>query len=342
MSKNMIKKFLKNKNVIVTGADGFIGSHLTEELTKLNCNLRVMTYYNSLNSWGWLDTIDKNVLKNIEVVPGDIRDTKSVKKLCKKADYIFHLASLIAIPHSYDSPYSYLETNALGTMNLLESCFETNVEKIIHTSTSEVYGEYNKIPISESSRVLAKSPYSATKIAADQIAYSYQRSFGLPVSIIRPFNTYGPRQSSRAIIPTIITQILSEKIVKLGSLDPTRDFSYITDTINGYLAVAENKNSVGEIINIGSGYEISIDNLYKLICEIMKTKTKLVIDSKRVRPKEGEVDRLKADIKKAKSLLNWKPKYSGKTGLKEGLSETIEWFKDKKNLRFYKSNLYNK
>lgn len=336
------KNFLQNKNILITGADGFIGSHLTEELIKYNCNIKAMTMYNSFNSWGWLDTLDKNILKNIEVCPGDIRDIKSVKKSCKKIDYVFHLASLIAIPYSYNSPYSYLETNALGTMNVLESCLDSNITKIIHTSTSEVYGNFEKLPINEKTSLFAKSPYSATKIAADQIAYSYFNSFNLPVSIIRPFNTYGARQSNRAIIPTIITQLLKkQKTIRLGSTYPTRDFSYIKDTINGFVMIAKSKKSLGEVINIGSGYEVSIGNLFKLINNLMGGEGRIITDKKRIRPKKGEVERLKADNKKAYKILGWKPDYSGKEGLMKGLAETIKWFRDSENLKKYKSDLYN-
>ena len=333
--------YLKNKNILVTGADGFIGSHLIENLISHGCNVKAMCIYNSFNSWGWLDTIDKNLIKNINIELGDIRDIKSVNNACKNIDYVFHLASLIAIPHSYDSPYSYLETNALGTMNIMEACLNNNVERVIHTSTSEVYGSIDKIPIKESNLTYAKSPYSATKIAADQIAYSYFSSFNLPVSIIRPFNTYGPRQSNRAIIPTIITQILNNnKYIKLGSLYPTRDFSYIKDTVRGFLSTAKSKKSIGEIINIGSGYEISIGDLYKLISDITQTKLKIKTESARIRPKKGEVFRLKADNKKAKRLIGWTPQYKNKSGLIKGLKETIDWFKVQDNLNKYKSDKY--
>ena len=340
MSSN--NKFLNNKKVLITGADGFIGSHLVESLVKNNCNIRALVMYNSFNTWGWLDTLDKSILNHIEVCPGDISDNKSVNKLCKGIDYVFHLASLIAIPYSYNSPYSYLQTNALGTMNLLESCLNSNVEKIIHTSTSEVYGNFSRIPIDEKTPVFAKSPYSATKIAADQIAYSYYKSFNLPISIIRPFNTYGPRQSNRAIIPTIITQMLdNKKRIKLGSLYPTRDFSFIKDTVNGFIAAAKHNKSIGEVINIGSGYEISIGELVKLIGQLMKIEYTVKKDRKRVRPAKGEVDRLRANNNKALSLIKWKPIYAGKNGLKKGLKETVEWFKEPKNLNKYKSKIYN-
>ena len=332
----------KNKNILITGADGFIGSHLVEELTKHQCNITAMSLYNSFNTWGWLEDIDKNILDNIEVISGDIRDYKFVNKAVQNSDIIFHLASLIAIPYSYHSPNSYLQTNVQGTLNILESALDTNIEKIIHTSTSEVYGDTKILPISEETPIISKSPYSATKIAADQLAYSYFSSFNLPVSIIRPFNTYGPRQSNRAIIPTIITQMLSEnKKIKLGSLYPTRDFSYIADTVDGFIHVGKSPKSLGEVINIGSGFEISIKDLCELIREIIDTDIRIISDKSRIRPKSGEVYRLKADNKKAKKLLNWSPKYSGKLGLKKGLVETIEWFSEPNNIDRYKTGLYN-
>ena len=334
-----MNRALKNKNILITGTEGFIGSHLLESLIKNDCNIRAMVLYNSFNSWGWLDTLDPYILKNIEIVQGDVRDPKSTDKACKNIDYIFHLASLIAIPYSYNSPYSYLETNALGTLNMLESSIKNNITKFIHTSTSEVYGSAEKIPITEKTPIVSKSPYSATKIAADQIAYSYHSTFGLPVGIIRPFNTYGPRQSNRAIIPTIITQLINKKNIKLGSLYPTRDFTYITDTIDGFIKFAINPKSVGQIINIGSGYEISIENLVKLLFKITQKDLKIITDKKRIRPKDGEVDRLRAGNRKAAKIIGWKPKYSGKSGLEKGLSDTIKWFEA--NLGKYKSDIYN-
>ena len=334
-------QFLKNKNVLVTGADGFIGSHLVEHLTSLGCNVKAMCIYNSFNSWGWLDTLDVNITNNIDITLGDIRDIKSVNNACKNIDYVFHLASLIAIPHSYNSPYSYLQTNALGAMNIMESCLTNNVERVIHTSTSEVYGNLKKMPIKEDDLMFAKSPYSATKIAADQIAHSYYSSFDVPVSIVRPFNTYGPRQSNRAIIPTIITQALTNnKSIKLGALYPTRDFSYIKDTVRGFILAAKSKKSIGETINIGSGYEISIGDLYDIICKLTNVELKVKKDSTRIRPKKGEVFRLKADNKKAKKLLGWTPQYANRQGLIRGLRETIDWFKIDSNLLKYKSDRY--
>ena len=332
---------LKNKNVLITGADGFIGSHLVDQLLKKNCSIRAMTLYNSFNSWGWLDSFDKKKLKQIDIFPGDIRDKKSIMNACKGIDIIFHLASLIAIPHSYHSPYAYLETNASGALNLYESCLDLPIEKIIHTSTSEVYGESNRVPIDEKSKIIARSPYAATKIAADQIAYSYFSSFNLPITVIRPFNTFGPRQSNRAIIPTIISQILTKKYISLGSLYPTRDFTYIEDTVSAFIKISESNKTNGEVINIGSGFEISIGDLVKLIQDIMGTNIQVKSDKKRIRPKNGEVYRLKSSIKLAKKIAKWEPRYKGKAGLKEGLEKTISWFSDENNLKNYKTDIYN-
>ena len=332
---------LNNKKILITGADGFIGSHLVEKLVSLNYNVRALCLYNSFNSWGWIDHIDNKIKKNIEIVLGDIRDPKSVDAACKGIDVVFHLASLIAIPYSYNSPYSYLETNAKGTMNVMESCINHKIEKVIHTSTSEVYGNLEKIPISEKTPVYSKSPYAATKIAADQIAHSYYNSFDLPVSIIRPFNTYGPRQSNRAIIPTIITQLLgNNKTINLGALYPTRDFSYIDDTVSGFIAALKSKKSTGEVINIGSGYEISIGDLYDLICKLTNKFPKIHTEKARVRPKKGEIYRLKANNNKAKKLINWQPTYANKQGLVDGLKKTIEWFSNEENLNKYKTDHY--
>ena len=335
-----MKNRLNNKRILITGSEGFIGSHLVERLLEKNCSIRAMTLYNSFNNWGWLDSLDSKLLSEIDIVPGDIRDSKFVSDCCKNIDTIFHLASLIAIPHSYRSPYSYVDTNIVGTLNLLESALKHNIGSFIHTSTSEVYGESDMVAISESSPVVSRSPYSASKIGADQIAYSYYSTYDLPVSIIRPFNTYGPRQSLRAIIPTIITQALqNKKYIKLGSLYPTRDFCYIDDTVSGFISISESKRSIGEVINIGSGYEISIKDLSNIIMELTNTQSKIISDDKRIRPKKGEVDRLRANINKAKKYISWEPKLKGKHGLRLGLEKTIKWFS--KNLKNYKTNIYN-
>ena len=333
----------KNKRVLITGADGFIGSHLTEYLVKQGYTVRAMCIYNSFNSWGWLDNIDKSIKNNIDIVLGDVRDSKSVSDAVRGMDVVLHLASLIAIPHSYHSPYSYLTTNVTGTLNVMEACLNNDIDTVIHTSTSEVYGDTLKMPISESHLQYAKSPYAATKIGADQIAQSYYSSFGLPVTIIRPFNTYGPRQSNRAIIPTIIAQLLSntDKLM-IGSLYPTRDFSYVMDTIRGFELAIRSKKSIGEIINIGSGFEISIKDTVNLLCKLTNKSPKIITDKFRIRPKKGEVFRLKANNMKAKKYLNWEPLYKGKSGLIKGLKETIEWFSFKENLEKYKTDHYVK
>ncbi len=329
--------------ILVTGADGFIGSHLVEKLVLLGHKVKAFTYYNSFNSWGWLDTINKQVLKNVEVVSGDIRDSHFVLKNSQDVDIIFHLASLIAIPYSYQSPLSYIETNVIGVTNLLESAKSNKkLTQFIHTSTSEVYGTAMKTPINEEHPLNGQSPYSATKIAADQMAVSYNKSFGIPVTTIRPFNTYGPRQSLRAVIPTIITQLLSDKPqINLGALFPTRDFNFIEDTVNGFTSSIGNKRSIGETINIGSGYEISINEIVKIIGEIINNDYSIKIDKKRIRPRDSEVNRLICDNSKAYKILKWKPKYSGKKGLLKGLEKTINWFSDQKNLNNYRSHLYN-
>ena len=333
----------KNKKVLITGADGFIGSHLAEYLVKKGYKVRAMCIYNSFNSWGWLDDIDKSINNEIEIVLGDIRDSKSVSDAVKGMNAVVHLASLIAIPHSYHSPYSYLNTNITGTLNIMEACMNNNIDSIIHTSTSEVYGDTLKMPISENNIQYAKSPYAATKIGADQIAQSYYSSFDLPVTIIRPFNTFGPRQSNRAIIPTIITQLLSNKSnIKLGSLYPTRDFSYVMDTIRGFELAINNEKSRGEIINIGSGYEVSINDTVNLLCKITNKSPKIITDKVRIRPKKGEVFRLKANNSKAKKYLNWEPLYKGKPGYIKGLKETVDWFSIEKNLEKYKTDHYVK
>lgn len=333
---------LKNKKILVTGADGFIGSHLTEELVRLGCNVRAFVYYNSFNSWGWLDESPKEILDNLEVFAGDIRDPHGVLKAMEGCDIVFHLAALIAIPYSYHSPDTYVETNIKGTLNILQAARKLDVAKVIHTSTSEVYGTARFVPITEDHPLQGQSPYSASKIGADQMALAFYASFGTPVAIIRPFNTYGPRQSARAVIPTIITQIASGKRrIKLGSLHPTRDFNYIKDTVRGFIAIAKSDQSVGEVINIGSNYEISIGETARLIADVMGVEIEIETDPQRTRPEKSEVERLWADNTKAKRLLNWEPLYAGKEGLRRGLEETVAWFTEPKNLERYKIDLYN-
>jgi NAD dependent epimerase/dehydratase len=333
---------LKNKKILVTGADGFIGSHLTEELVRQGHDVRAFVLYNSFNSWGWLDESDAEVRKSIAVFSGDIRDPHGVKQAMKGCDVVLHLAALIAIPYSYHSPDTYVDTNIKGALNIVQAARELGVAKVVHTSTSEVYGTARFVPITEEHPLQGQSPYSASKIGADQIAMSFYTSFNTPVSIIRPFNTYGPRQSARAVIPTVITQIASgHKKIRLGSLHPTRDFNYIKDSVRGFLAVAESDRSVGEVINIGNNFEISIGDTVKLISEIMGAAIEIETDEVRIRPEKSEVERLWADNAKAKKLAGWEPQYAGIEGLRSGLRETVAWFREPGNLKAYKAHLYN-
>jgi NAD dependent epimerase/dehydratase len=328
---------LENKQVLITGSDGFIGSHLVERFLKENCKIRAFVYYNSFNSWGWLDSLSKEQLNKIEVFPGDIRDSYTVRKAVKDVDIICHLAALIGIPYSYIAPESYVDTNVKGTLNIIQAAKEYNPEKIIITSTSETYGSALKIPIDEEHPYQPQSPYSASKIAADHIAMSYYYSFKLPISIIRPFNTYGPRQSARAIIPTIITQILKKREeIELGNLYPTRDLTYVIDLCEAYIKMCQTSDIQGQTINIGSSKEISIKDLVYKIKELMNSDIKIVSSTKRHRPETSEVSRLCADSKKAFDLLNWAPKYS----LTDGLKATIDWFSKDENLDRYKL-IYN-
>lgn len=333
---------LDNKRILVTGADGFIGSHLTEALVRRGFNVRAFVYYNSFNSWGWLDQSPPDVRDSLQVFVGDIRDPHGVKKALQGCDVVFHLAALIGIPYSYHSPDSYVDTNIKGTLNVLQAARELGLCGVIHTSTSEVYGTAKFVPILEDHPLHGQSPYSATKIAADQLALSFYDSFDVPVTIVRPFNTYGPRQSARAVIPTIITQIADGKeIVKLGLLDPTRDFTFIEDTIRGFIAIAQSDRCVGEVINLGSNFEISIGELANLIMHIMGSKADIELDEKRLRPEKSEVQRLLADIMKAKELAGWVPLYGGKEGLQKGLAKTIDWFVHPENRLNYKIDICN-
>lgn len=333
--------FYKNK-ILVTGADGFIGSHLTEELVKRGHDVRAFVYYNSFNSWGWLDHSTPEIRKSLDVFTGDIRDPHGVRTAMKGCDVVLHLAALIAIPYSYHSPDTYIDTNVKGTLNIVQAARELGVSKVVHTSTSEVYGTARFVPITEEHPLQGQSPYSASKIGADQIAMSFYSSFNTPVAIIRPFNTYGPRQSARAVIPTIICQIASGvRRIKLGSLHPTRDFNYVADTVNGFIAVAESSASTGEVINIGSNFEISIGETVRLIAEIMGVTLEIETDEVRLRPDKSEVERLWADNAKAERLLGWRPGYGSLEGLTRGLQETIEWFRQPENLRAYKTEIYN-
>lgn len=333
---------LANCKVLVTGADGFIGSHLVENLVSRGVNTKAFVLYNSFNSWGWLDHSSKDIKNNIEVFSGDIRDPYGVKEAMKGCDVVLHLAALIAIPYSYHSPATYIDTNIKGTLNIVQAARELEVQKVVHTSTSEVYGTARFVPITELHPLHGQSPYSASKIGADQLALSFYSSFDIPVSVIRPFNTYGPRQSARAVIPTIITQIANGKrVIKLGSLSPTRDFSFVQDTVRGFVAVAEADQAVGEVINIGSGFEISIGDTVKLIAEVMGTDVEIETDEQRLRPANSEVERLFASNKKAQELLNWEPNYAGISGFRRGLKETVEWFTKIENIKQYKADAYN-
>lgn len=333
---------LAGKKILVTGADGFIGSHLVEHLVARGHDVRAFTYYNSFNSWGWLDESPAAVRDAIEVFSGDIRDPHGVNAAMRGCDVVFHLAALIAIPYSYHSPDTYIDTNVKGTLNVVQAARELGVERVVHTSTSEVYGTARFVPITEEHPLQGQSPYSASKIGADQIAQSFYLSFGTPVTTIRPFNTYGPRQSGRAVIPTIITQIADgASEIKLGAVHPTRDFNYVADTVRGFLAVAEADAALGQVVNVGSNYEISIGETAALIAERMGRDVKIVSDDQRMRPALSEVERLWADNAKARELARWEPHYAGREGFGRGLDETIAWFREPANLRRYKSNLYN-
>jgi len=330
-----IKKMSK---VLITGADGFIGSHLTEALVRNGFDVRAFVLYNSFNSWGWLDQSPPEIKEQLDVFAGDIRDSYGVKTAMQGCDIVFHLAALIAIPYSYHSPETYIDTNVKGTLNVVQAAKELGVSKVIHTSTSEVYGTAQFVPITEKHPLQGQSPYSASKIGADQIAMSFYTSFGTPVSIIRPFNTYGPRQSARAVIPTIITQIAGgQRNIKLGAISPTRDFNFVEDTISGFLKIEKSETAIGEVINIGSNYEISIGDTANLIAELMMADIKIETETNRLRPEKSEVCRLWCENSKAKKLLKWQPKYSGKKGLKEGLMKTIDWLTDPEVLQNYKT-----
>lgn len=333
---------LTDKRILVTGADGFIGSHLTEELVRRGYDVRAFVYYNSFNSWGWLDHSEPEIKKSLDVVAGDVRDPFGVKQAMEGCDVVMHLAALIAIPYSYRSPAAYVDTNVMGSLNIVQAARELGVEKVVHTSTSETYGTALYVPIDEDHPLQGQSPYSASKIGGDQIALSFQKSFGTPVAVARPFNTYGPRQSARAVIPTIITQIASGmREIKLGALHPTRDFNYVKDVVEGFIAMAESDASIGEVINIGSNYEISIGDTAKLIAEVMGVEVKITCEDERLRPEASEVERLWASNEKAKRLIGWSPEYGGLDGFRRGLSETVEWFRDPSNLSLYKADIYN-
>lgn len=329
---------LENKKVLVTGADGFIGSHLVEQLLEAGCQVRAFVYYNSFNSWGWLDTIGKEKLAQVEVVSGDIRDRGSVERAMKGIEVVFHLAALIGIPYSYYSPESYVGTNITGTLNVLEEAKRTGTERVLVTSTSEVYGTARYVPIDENHPYQGQSPYSATKIGADRMAESYYRSFELPVTIVRPFNTFGPRQSARAVIPTIIGQLLNGSTeISLGSLSPTRDLVYVKDTVRGFQAIAECDEAIGQEINIATQSEISVGDLAQSLISQINPSAVIRSTEERTRPKNSEVERLFGSNEKIKALTGWAPKWD----LQSGLKDTIEWFRDPKNLAGYKTDIYN-
>lgn len=329
---------LNGKKVLVTGADGFIGSHLVEALINRGCDVRAFVLYNSFNSWGWLDTIPKELQNKLDVFAGDIRDPYGVRNAVQGCDIVFHLAALIAIPFSYHSPDSYVDTNVKGTLNVLQAARDMNVKKVLVTSTSEVYGTAQYAPIDEKHPFQGQSPYSATKIGADRIAESFYRSFETPVVIVRPFNTFGPRQSARAVIPTIITQLLSGKEkLELGDLSPTRDFNYVGDTVNGFIALAESDAAIGEEVNIATGVEQTVGDVAEYLIKIINPNAVIVHDDVRVRPKNSEVFRLIGDNTKIRSLTDWSPKFN----LYEGLVETVNWFNVDGNLSKYKSWQYN-
>ncbi|TDF93494.1 NAD-dependent 4,6-dehydratase LegB [Paenibacillus piri] len=330
------------KKILVTGADGFIGSHLTEMLVRQGYQVRAFVLYNSFNSWGWLDYAPKEIQDQIEIFSGDIRDPHGVKAAMTGCDAVLHLAALIAIPYSYHSPDTYVDTNVKGTLNVVQAARELGVSKVVHTSTSEVYGTARFVPITEEHPLQGQSPYSASKIGADQMAMSFYTSFQTPVAIIRPFNTYGPRQSARAVIPTIITQIhAGQQSIQLGSLHPTRDFNYIEDTVGGFISVLKSERSIGEVINIGSNFEVSIGETVQYIADVMQASIEVKEDTVRLRPEKSEVERLWADNSKAKELLGWEPIYSGKTGFKQGLAHTVEWFTQSGQAVGYKAGIYN-
>ena len=330
------------KKIFITGSEGFIGSHLIEDLVKNNYSVKGLVQYNSFNNWGWIDTMPKKILKEVELVHGDIRDADFIRNNLNNVKCVLNLAALIGIPYSYHAPSSYFNTNVMGLMNILNACKDKNIS-IIHTSTSEVYGTAIKIPIDENHPLQAQSPYSASKISADHLALSYFNSFDMDIKIIRPFNTFGPRQSLRAVIPSIITQ-LSEKNKKLniGSITPTRDLTYIDDTVRAFRYAINNSKIIGQVINLGTGYEISIKNLINLIAEIMGIKNLKIKEQKnRLRPKNSEVFRLVSNNNKAKEFLGWTPNYSKKSGLKKGLIKTVEWYLDSKNTINFKKDIYN-
>jgi dTDP-glucose 4,6-dehydratase len=333
---------LKGRKILVTGADGFIGSHLAEELMRRGHEVRAFVFYNSFGHWGWLDESPDDIRRELDVFAGDIRDPHGVRTAMSGCDVVLHLAALIGIPYSYHSPDAYVDTNVKGTLNIVQAARDLGLAKVVHTSTSEVYGTAQYVPIDEKHPLQGQSPYSATKIGADQIALSFYRSFETPVAVARPFNTFGPRQSARAVIPTVITQIANgERRLKLGALHPTRDFNYVKDIVNGFIAMAESDRALGEEVNLGSNFEISIGDTVLLISDVMNAEVEIVTDEQRLRPDKSEVERLWADNSKARELLDWHPEFGHLEGFKQALAETARWFTDPANLSRYKHGIYN-
>jgi NAD dependent epimerase/dehydratase len=330
------------KRILITGADGFIGSHLTEALVRAGFATRAFVLYNSFNSWGWLDTCPADIKGQFEVFAGDVRDPHGVRTAMRGCDGVLHLAALIGIPYSYHSPDTYVDTNVKGTLNVVQAARELAVQRVVHTSTSEVYGTARFVPMTEDHPLQGQSPYSATKIGADQIAMSFHAAFATPVTVLRPFNTYGPRQSARAVIPTIITQIADGKRqIKLGSVHPTRDFNYVADTVAGFIAALTAPRAVGQVINIGSGFEVSVGDTARIIAEVMSAKIEIISDEQRLRPENSEVERLFAANDKARELLGWQPAHGGLDGFRRGIGKTVEWFTVPANLARYRPDEYN-
>ena len=327
--------------ILVTGADGFIGSHLTETLVRRGHQVRAFVQYNSFGHWGWLDQSPEEIRQSLDVFAGDVRDPHGVRTALQGCDAVLHLAALIGIPYSYHSPDAYVDTNVRGTLNLVQAARDLGIQRLVHTSTSEVYGTARYVPIDEEHPLQGQSPYSATKIGADQIALSFHRAFGTPVVVARPFNTFGPRQSARAVIPTVIVQIANgQRRLRLGALHPTRDFNYVKDTVEGFIAMLEPEAAVGEVINLGSNHEISIGDTVALIAEVMGAEVEIETDDQRLRPEKSEVERLWADNTKARELLHWTPAYGGREGLRRALVETVAWFINPDNLRHYRHGTY--
>ncbi len=333
---------IARRKILVTGADGFIGSHLTEALVRRGHDVRAFVLYNSFNSWGWLDEADDAVRAEVDVFAGDVRDPHGVRQAMAGRDTVLHLAALVAIPYSYHSPATYVETNVQGTLNILQAATDLGVSRVVQTSTSEVYGSAQFVPITEDHPVVGQSPYSATKIAADQLTVSFNRSFATPVAIIRPFNTYGPRQSARAVIPAIIIQALAgNREIRLGAVEPTRDFTYIDDTVDAFVRMAEGDQAVGETINVGSNFEISVADVVSVIAEATETDLSAVTESARLRPERSEVDRLWCDNSRAREMIGWRPAHGGLDGFRQGIAKTVDWFRDPANLNRYKAERYN-